>query len=100
MSPFRGIDWDSYVSSKIYWELNWFNQWDHRLIRFIREELLIPPPTYSPQGLNLTERFDPKEQWKHQGQNGEPLVVESLYNLNAQRIGNGISIVNSIMLEF
>ena len=99
MSPFRGIDWDNYASSKIYWRLNLFNQWDHRLIRFIKEELIIPPPSCSKKWLNLTDKFDPKGPWKHQGQNGEPIVVEQLYNLDSPRIVNGITIVNGIILE-
>ena len=73
----------------IYWELNWF----------IKEELIIPPPSDSKKWLNLTDKFDPKEPWKHQGQNGEPIVVEQLYNLDSPRIVNGITIVNGIILE-
>ena len=72
-----------------YWELNWF----------IKEELIIPHPSYSEKWLNLTHKFDPIHPWIHQGQKGEPLVVEHLYNLNAPRIGNGITIANGIMLE-
>ena len=32
------------LTPKIHWELNWLNQWDQKLIKFIRDELLIPPP--------------------------------------------------------
>ena len=66
---------------KIHWGLNWLNQWDPRLIKFIREELLISPPSPK-QKLNLQNEFDPMKPWKHQGQNGETLAIESLYGLN------------------
>ena len=32
------------MKPKIHWELNWLNQWDQKLIKFIKDELLIPPP--------------------------------------------------------
>ena len=66
---------------KLYWELNWLNQWDPRLIKFIKEELLIPPP-FPKQKLNLQNEFDMRKPWQHQGQNGEAIAVESLYGLN------------------
>lgn len=71
---------DSFVP-KIHWGLNWLNQWDPRLIKFIREELLISPPSPK-QKLNLQNEFDPMKPWQHQGQYGETLAIESLYGLN------------------
>ena len=59
----------------------------------------MPPPSDSKKWLNLTDKFDSKDPWKHQGQNGEPIVVEQLYNLDSPRIVNGITIVNGIILE-
>ena len=67
-------------NGKIYWELNWLDQRDPRLIKFIKDEILIPPP--SNKKLNLWNEFDDKKPWKHQGQNGEALVVEYFYYLN------------------
>lgn len=68
---------------EIYWELNWLNQWDHRLIKFIKDELLIPPPKYSEKKLNLRNKYNLEHAWTYQGQHGEALVVEHLYGLNA-----------------
>ena len=73
---------ENFNASKIHWEFNWSNQWDQRLIKFIRDELLIPPPAYSKNNLNLLNKYDPDTPWKHQGQNGEALVVEYLYGLD------------------
>ena len=44
---------ENFNASKIHWEFNWSNQWDQRLIKYIRDELLIPPPKYSKKNLNL-----------------------------------------------
>ena len=74
---------ENYVCPQIYWDLNWLNQWDHRLIKFIKENLLIPPPTYSEKGVNLQNQFDPAHAWKFQGQHGEALAVEYLYGLKS-----------------
>ena len=60
--------------------MNWLNQWDPRLIEFIRDEILIPPPSLK-QKLNLTYGFDEHEPWNHQGQNGEVLAVEYVHGL-------------------
>ena len=68
---------------KIYWELNWLNQEDPNLIKFIKENLLIPPPTPG-QNINLRNNFDGKQAWHHQGQNGEALIIETLYGLNKE----------------
>ena len=70
------------MTSKIHWELNWLNQWDQKLIKFIKDELLIPPPFYSKGNLNLENEYNPNEPWKHQGQHGEALAVEHLYGLD------------------
>ena len=69
-------------ASNIHWEFNWSNQWDQRLIKFIRDELLIPPQTYSKKNLNLVNEYDPKKPWKHQGLNGEAVAVEYVYGLD------------------
>ena len=62
---------------QIHWELNWSNQRDQRLIGYIRDELLIPPPTCSKNNLNLQNEYDPNNPWKHQRQNGEALVLNT-----------------------
>ena len=67
-------------NNEIFWELNWLNQWDPRLIKFIKERILILPPTLHHQ-LNLNIDFDEEQPWKHQGQNGEALLVEYLHDL-------------------
>ena len=76
------------MTPKIHWDLNWLNQWDQQLIKFIRDELLIPPPTYSKNNLNLVNKYDPNKPWKHQGQYGEALVVEYLYEKNMTQKGS------------
>ena len=50
---------------------------------FIKENLLIPPPTYSERNVNLRNQFDPDKAWKFQGQHGEALAVEYLYGLKS-----------------
>lgn len=71
---------NKYTNPKIYWELNWLNQWDEKLILFIKQNLLIPPPSI--KGVNLDNAWDSHEPWKyHQGQNGQALLVEHLYEL-------------------
>ena len=72
----------NFVVPKIHWELNWLNQWDQKLINFIKNELLIPPPTHSDKNFLFVSKYDPNMPWKHQGQNGEALAVEYLYGLD------------------
>ena len=72
----------NFFTPKIHWEFNWANQWDPRLIKFIRDELLIRPPTYSNKNLNLVNEYNPVKPWMHQGENGEALAVEYLYGLD------------------
>ena len=67
----------------IYWELNWLNQWDHRLIKFIKDHILIPPPKYAEKNLNLRDKYNLEHAWKFQGQHGEALAVEYLYGLKS-----------------
>ena len=86
------IDDANFVAPKIHWEFNWSSQWDPRLIKFIREELLIWPPKYSNRNLNLVNEYDPVKPWMHQGENGEALAVEYLYGLDTidKRIGHNL----------
>ena len=77
-------DHRNYTAPKIYWGLNWLSQKDPKLIRFIKEKILIPPP-YVKQSLNLLEPFDEKKSWKHQGTHGEALAVETVYGLNTKK---------------
>ena len=65
---------------KIFWELNWLSQWDPKLIQFIKENVLIPPPRVK-QSLILLNEFSEKQPWTHQGTHGEALAVESIYGL-------------------
>ena len=76
-------------ATQIHWELNWSNQWDQRLVRYIRDELLIPPPAYSKKSLNLANKYDQNSPWKHQGQYGEALAVEYLHGLHKIENRNG-----------
>ena len=69
---------------KIFWELNWLNQRDPKLIHFIKENILIPPPRIK-QDLNLFEPFDNKKPWKHQGTHGEALAVETIYGMKGKK---------------
>ena len=78
---YENMEYGNFLVPKIHWELNWLNQWDQKLIKFIKDELLIPPPTYSKNNLNLANKYDPNKPRKHQGQNGEVLAVEHLYGL-------------------
>ena len=74
---------ERYSRPKIYWELNWLNQWDHRLIKFIKDHILIPPPKYAEKNLNLRDKYNLEHAWKFQGQHGEALAVEYLYGLKS-----------------
>ena len=67
-----------YTVPKIFWELNWLSQRNPMLIQFIKENILIPPPTFK-QPLNLREPFDKNKPWKHQGTHGEALAVDTIY---------------------
>ena len=82
-----------FLVPKIHWELNWLNQWDQKLIKFIKDELLIPPPTYSEKNLSLMNKYYPKHAWKHQGQNGEALVVEYIYEKNITRMADELDLL-------
>ena len=62
--------------------MNWLNQWDQNLIKFIKERLIIPPPKHIQNDRNLENKYDPSQPWKHQGQKGEPVIVEYLYGLS------------------
>ena len=77
-----------FLVPKIHWELNWLHQSDQKLIKVIKDELLIPPPTYSKNNLNLMNKYHPNTPFKHQGQNGEALVVEYLYEQNTTKKGD------------
>ena len=76
-------------SPKIHWDLNWLTQDDPKLIRFIKENLLIPP-TISKEGLKLQNKYKETEPWKHQGQNGEAVVIEYLLGLSKDSKIKGI----------
>ena len=76
-------DYREYTVPKIYWGLNWLSQKDPKLIRFIKEKLLIPPPCVK-QRLKILEPFDEKKPWKHQGTHGEALAVETIYGLKTK----------------
>ena len=67
-----------FTNPKIFWELNWLSQRDPKLIRFIKKNILIPPPPFK-QPLNLCEPFDKNKPWKHQGTHGEALAVDTIY---------------------
>ena len=82
-------------SPQIRWEFNWANQWDQRLVKYIRDELLIPPPKYSTKNLNLVNEYDPNKPWKHQGLNGEPIAVEYLYGLDKIENRNDYNLLNT-----
>ena len=75
-------------SPKIHWDLNWLKQDDPNLIKFIKDNLLIPP-NITENGLNLRNQYNDKEPWKHQGQNGEALLIEYVLELNKNRKGGG-----------
>ena len=77
-------DHGDYTAPKIYWGLNWLSQKDPKLIQFIKEKVLIPPPCVR-QSLNLLEPFDEKKPWAHQGTHGEALAVETVYGLNTKK---------------
>jgi len=77
-----------YTVPKIFWELNWLSQRDPKLIHFIKEQILIPPPRVK-EPINLLEPFDMSKPWKHQGTHGEALAVESIYNLNRRKQMSG-----------
>ena len=77
-----------YTVPKIFWELNWLSQRDPKLIHFIKEQILIPPPRVK-EPINLLEPFDMSKPWKHQGTHGEALAVESIYNLNKRKQMSG-----------
>ena len=77
-------DYREYTVPKIYWGLNWLSQKDPKLIRFIKEKVLIPPPCVK-QRLNILEQFDEKKPWKHQGTHGEALAVETIYGLKRKK---------------
>ena len=77
-----------YPTPKIFWELNWLSQWDANLIRFIKENILIPPP-YGSHSLNLISPYNENEPWKYQGTHGEALAVESIYDLNGKNSKKG-----------
>ena len=83
------------MKPKIHWELNWLNQWDQKLIKFIKDELLIAPPFYSKGNLNLVNEYNPNEPWKHQGQNGEALAVEHLYGLDKTKMKMGNNLLEA-----
>ena len=74
--------------SKIHWELNWLNQRNPRLIKFLRDEVLIPPPVLI-EKVNLKDEIDENQPWKHQGQNGEAVVVEYIYGLRKTNLNLG-----------
>ena len=86
--PLPNEDDREYAVPKIYWGLNWLSQKDTKLIHFIKENVLIPPPCVK-QRLNLVEPFDEKRPWKHQGTHGEALAVESIYGLKKKKKING-----------
>ena len=73
-----------YTVPKIFWELNWLSQRDPKLIHFIKERILIPPPRVK-EPINLLEPFDMSKPWKHQGTHGEALAVESIYGLKRKK---------------
>ena len=71
---------DEMYNNEMFWELNWLNQWDPRLIKFIKKKILLSPPKVE-NHLNLNIGFDENQPWKHQGQNDEGLFVEYLHDL-------------------
>ena len=73
---------------QIYWELNWMNQWDPRLINFIKQEILIAPPT-TKRKLNLQKEYNDSQPWIHHGQHGEVLAVEYLNGLDKMSESSG-----------
>ena len=74
----------AYQNTKIRWELNWLNQKDEQLIKFIREHVLIPPPIN--QGNILLEKeYNENKPWEYQGLDGQGLIVEYLYGLRSER---------------
>ena len=83
------LNHQEYTVPKIFWELNWLSQRDPKLIQFIKEKILIPPPRVK-EPINLLEPFDISKPWKHQGTHGEALAVESIYNLNRRKKLSGI----------
>ena len=70
------------AEAKIYWDLNWMDQSDPKLINFIKNEILIPPPA-SEKNLNLNINMSETETqpWLIQGQNGEAFLVDQLYKM-------------------
>lgn len=77
----------AYQNTKIRWELNWLNQKDEQLIKFIREHVLIPPPIN--QGNILLEKeYNENKPWEYQGLDGQGLIVEYLYGLRSERNRN------------
>ena len=76
------------LSPRINWDLNWLSQDDPKLIEFIKENLLIPPNA-SKEGLKLRNQYNDNEPWKHQGQNGEALIIEYVLELNKKRQNSG-----------
>ena len=91
-------DHRNYTAPKIYWGLNWLSQKDPKLIRFIKEKILIPPSRVK-QPLNLLEPFDKKKPWKHQGTHGEALAVESIYGLKRRKKMRGKEKSKKIMIK-
>ena len=84
-------------SPKIHWDLNWLKQDDPKLIKFIKDNLLIPP-NITEQGLNLRNQYNDKEPWKHQGQNGEALLIEYVLELNKNRKDDGKFDLNAMII--
>ena len=83
------LNHQEYTVPKIFWDLNWLSQRDPKLIHFIKEQILIPPPRVK-EPINLLEPFDMSKPWKHQGTHGEALAVESIYKLNRRKKMSGI----------
>ena len=95
------LNHQEYTVPKIFWELNWLSQRDPKLIHFIKEQILIPPPRVN-EPINLLEPFDMSKPWKHQGTHGEALAVETIYGLKTKKKMSGndkMKQVHNIIVE-
>ena len=68
----------------IYWELNWLHQTDPKLIQFIKNHVLIPPPSSYDLNATYRRKYAIKD-LHHTGMNGEVIAAKILLGFKQSR---------------